>query len=137
MFPLSRISGNPSLVLFSSCSIVGTGKQRALIDCGEPDVPEYIDNLKTLLRERDISLSKIIITHWHPDHVGGTKDVLQHVASQDCKVFKYKNSKNDPLYSHLFELNYLDHGDEISVEGATIAMHWTPGHARGKSAPCV
>ncbi|KAI2799340.1 hypothetical protein RDWZM_002003 [Blomia tropicalis] len=110
--------------------IVGTGKQRALIDCGEPGVPEYIETLKGVLKDRDISLSKIIITHWHPDHVGGTYEVLNNVTGKDCKVFKYKNTKNDPLYSELFELNYLNDEEEVELEGATMKMYLTPGHAR-------
>jgi len=109
--------------------IVGKGRSRLLIDCGEPDVPEYIETLKKVVQENDISLSKIIITHWHPDHVGGTKDVLKEVADKDCKVYKYKDTKHDPLYSDLFELNYLKNEDEVQVEGATIKMHHTPGHA--------
>lgn len=45
-------------------------------------MPEYIDSLKEVVSEHGFSLSKIIITHWHPDHVGGTRDVLKHVADK-------------------------------------------------------
>lgn len=53
-----------------------------LIDCGEPDVPEYIENLKNVVKENGISLKKILVSHWHPDHIGGTKDVLENVADK-------------------------------------------------------
>lgn len=52
-----------------------------LIDTGEPDIPEYISQLKKVVTENNISLSKIVLTHWHPDHVGGTQEVLQEIAS--------------------------------------------------------
>lgn len=45
-------------------------------------MPEYIETLKGVLKDRDISLSKIIITHWHPDHVGGTYEVLNNVTGK-------------------------------------------------------
>ena len=53
-----------------------------LIDCGEQDVPEYVDILKKVVKDNGISLKKILITHWHPDHIGGTEDVLKHVADK-------------------------------------------------------
>lgn len=62
-------------ILFNS--IIGTGPKRALIDCGEPDVPEYIESLTSVLQDHKISLNKIILSHWHPDHVGGTLQVLK------------------------------------------------------------
>lgn len=147
----NHILGLHVLPVLNFCSIIGTGKKRALIDTGEPDVPEYIDSLKQVMKEHDISLSKILITHWHPDHIGGTWGVLQHVADKgllykmkylgdanlnliwptpDCKVYKYKNTRNDPIFSDLFELNYLKDEEEIEVEGATVKMHLTPGHAK-------
>ena len=76
-------------------SIIGTGRDRLLIDCGEPEIPEYIQVLKNVVKENNISLTKILLTHWHPDHVGGTKDVLDKVAHKglmfgDCLFFKIK-----------------------------------------------
>ena len=46
-----------------------------------------------LLFSKGCTLDKILISHWHPDHVGGTPQVLAQVADKNCKVFKYKNSK--------------------------------------------
>ena len=57
------------------------------MDCGEPDIPEYLTNLKNVVRESGISLSKILLTHWHPDHVGGTKGVLSQVAEEGLFVY--------------------------------------------------
>ncbi len=41
-----------------------------------------------------------------------------------------KNTQHDPLYSDFFELNFVKDQDEVEVEGATVKLHWTPGHAK-------
>ena len=47
------------------------------MDTGDPDVPEYIKHLSKVLKDEKASISTIILTHWHHDHVGGVKDVLK------------------------------------------------------------
>ena len=42
--------------------------------------------LKNVVKENNISLTKILLTHWHPDHVGGTKAVLDKVAHKGLMI---------------------------------------------------
>lgn len=57
--------------------LVGTGSRRVLIDTGSPDHPAYVTSLKAALDELDVTVDKIIITHWHHDHVGGVLDLMR------------------------------------------------------------
>lgn len=50
---------------------------RILCDTGEPKKPEYIKHLKTVLANERATISDIIVTHWHHDHIGGVQDVLK------------------------------------------------------------
>lgn len=51
--------------------------RRILLDTGEPNVSEYVKHLKTVLEQEDATVSNIILSHWHNDHIGGVKDILR------------------------------------------------------------
>lgn len=57
--------------------IVGTGAERTLIDAGDAGVPGYLRLLQATLRDHcaGARISRILITHSHPDHVGGARGV--------------------------------------------------------------
>ena len=61
--------------------VVGSGKSRILIDTADGQQPEYFGNLKQYLQDENVTLSKIILTHWHGDHTGGVNElVTKHIA---------------------------------------------------------
>ncbi|KAI6192419.1 Beta-lactamase-like protein 2 [Aphelenchoides bicaudatus] len=101
--------------------LVGTGKQKILIDTGERHVPKYIELLKQALG--DSTIKCILITHWHEDHVGGIDDVLQLVGP--CPIYKIRRTEDGSI-GHKY--TYVDDGFEIKVEGATLKLVFTPGH---------
>ena len=51
--------------------------RRILIDTGSGGSSEYVEHLKEVLSNNESSMQEILITHWHPDHVGGILDVLK------------------------------------------------------------
>ncbi|XP_074599627.1 endoribonuclease LACTB2 [Brevipalpus obovatus] len=111
--------------------LVGKGTKRVLIDTGEDDHPEYISLLKDVLGKNKISLSSIILTHWHPDHIGGLKQVLDLVDDKDCKVYKYPSEKYDNRLSDV-ELHYLTDEQEIRPsedDDTVLRVCYTPGHS--------
>lgn len=128
-----RVLGcNPSPMTLQGTNtyIIGTGKSRILLDCGNPDVPEYITLLRKVLTDENCILKHIIVSHWHLDHIGGVPDILKEIK-QDCVVSKLpriSGVENSPLVPDI-NYNYLKDGDIVTVDGATVRVIATPGHS--------
>lgn len=104
--------------------IIGTGRKRLLLDTGEKNKQEYIGELKKVLAEESIVIDNIVVTHWHYDHIGGLEDVKS-ILNNGHKSWKYPRSdEKEDVHS----INYLNDGQELSVEGASLRVHHTPGH---------
>lgn len=102
--------------------LIGTGKKRILLDTGDGEAPEYIDLLKSVLKEHHVTLDHILLSHWHPDHVGGVK-IIQQSINKDCKVSKFHIEEKPTNFEK------LTNGQEVSVEGANLKVYHTPGHS--------
>lgn len=116
------------------------------MDTGDDDVPQYITHLRKVLKHEGTDLSDIIITHWHHDHIGGLKNVLEtqsklHFTSslttsntiksiltfaEDCKVWKFPRSVEENPEG--LEISSLADGQEFQTDGATVRVVHTPGH---------
>ena len=95
---------------------MGRGPSRLLLDTGEGK-PSWSHCLSSILTLESTTISKAIITHWHPDHVGGVKDLL----SLCPKVPVYKHdpaSGQDPIHD----------GQIFETEGAKLRAFHCPGH---------
>ncbi|XP_064465598.1 endoribonuclease LACTB2-like [Ornithodoros turicata] len=101
--------------------LIGTGSGRILLDTGNPNVKEYIETLQGVLTEHDLRLEQILVSHWHADHVGGVSDILSDIAP-GCVVQKL------PFHHDESSFSYLQDGDEICTEGATLRAIAAPGH---------
>jgi glyoxylase-like metal-dependent hydrolase (beta-lactamase superfamily II) len=53
-----------------------------LLDAGQ-GIPDYNNELKSAMAKDNIQLQAILITHWHPDHTYGIKDVLKLVDNRE------------------------------------------------------
>jgi len=84
--------------------VVDPGDAQPILDC---------------LREHDLDLAGILITHHHPDHTGGVKTLLAHA---DVPVYG-PDSANIPQISHrLYE------GDQLTLADTTFTVLEIPGH---------
>nr|CAI5864226.1 unnamed protein product [Callosobruchus analis] len=111
--------------------IIGTGKRRILIDCGEADVPQYINHLSAVLKYEGIDLAHIFISHGHEDHIGGLADIFEHIKNKTkhCQVWKHPSPKDSGLnIPKCIEIENFKEGQEFAVEGATIRILRSPGH---------
>ena len=56
--------------------LVGTGPRRILLDTGQ-GVPEYLPILDEALETAGCGgIQEIVLTHGHPDHIGGAAQIL-------------------------------------------------------------
>jgi ribonuclease/clavin/mitogillin len=102
--------------------VVGTSRHPILLDTGQ-GVETYLPLLEEALGQR--RLSQIVLTHAHPDHIGGCPQIMERWG--DLPV----NKRPWPGMDGLAEGNLVEvgHGDVIETEGATLEAIHTPGHA--------
>lgn len=118
---LRILGGNPSKYTLqgSNTYLIGQGSRRILLDTGEGK-PAWKETLQKVLKDENVSLEKVILTHWHMDHVGGISQVLE-LCSDDGKPIFYKNQPDDG------QTNFED-GEVFKTEGATLRAFHCPGH---------
>lgn len=77
-----------------------------------------------VLKERGLKLVSILITHWHPDHIGGVSALLKQypVPVHGPRA----ESQKIPQLTNL-----LDDGDHLSVFGQRFDVLALPGHTLG------
>jgi len=76
--------------------------------------------VSSTLSTLNVTLSHVILTHWHGDHTGGVPDLLRMYLHLSTSIFKHtpKKSRQPILDGTVFE-----------VEGATLRAVHAPGHA--------
>jgi hydroxyacylglutathione hydrolase len=78
--------------------------------------------VQAFLAEQGLQLTAILVTHHHPDHIGGV-DALRDATG--APVFGPARERIPPPYTHLAE------GDEVNVLGLRFHVFDVPGHTAG------
>lgn len=128
-----RVLGcNPGLHTLQGTNtyLVGNGRRRILVDTGEAANDEYIANLRKALDEHKTGIQEIILTHWHPDHIGGVSDICKHVTKDfGTTVSKLKRiSATDEALGSDCQYTFIEDGHRFETDGATLKAVYTPGH---------
>jgi ribonuclease/clavin/mitogillin len=105
--------------------LVGTGAKRLLIDPGQGK-DAYLPVLEAAIERSGCEgIQEIVLTHGHPDHIGGCEQVMQRFGSLAVSKFPWPDF-DDP---HSFAKRLLADGDRVATEGATLRAVHTPGHS--------
>ncbi|TID14324.1 hypothetical protein E2P81_ATG09203 [Venturia nashicola] len=114
------LGGNPGKFTLQGTNtyLIGTGPTRILIDTAEGK-PTWISHIKKTLSTENATISTVLLTHWHPDHTGGVKDIL--TLTPKPTIYK-----NDP---DTVQKN-ITNNQRFEVEGATLCAFHSPGHTQ-------
>ncbi len=77
------------------------------------------------------TISAILLTHGHFDHVGGVKEIA---ADTDCKVYLHEYELSQPeqmTAGPLYYTHTYGEGDILNLSGLSLRVLHTPGHTPG------
>lgn len=144
--PLRRIEFRPNYICFpvltptkppathTNCYLIYNSREILVIDPGSPYEEEQhalaaaVDDLVSEGR----SVREIILTHMHPDHVGGVNSLREHLSGR-VRVAAHRFTAQ-PLGDTVRVDRLIEDGDVIELVGSpriTLRAMHTPGHARG------
>lgn len=101
--------------------VIGTGSHRIIVDTSGGEIG-WRQLIEEALTPRGVSLSHVLLTHWHGDHTGGVPDLLQLYPNLSDRIYKSQ------LVSTSGQRDIKD-GQIWTVEGATIRAVHAPGHS--------
>ena len=111
----------------TNCYLIGTGPSRILLDTGEGQ-PAFGALLQSVLQVHGItSLSHVLLTHYHHDHIGGIDTVQALFPATPLRLIKRVCAAVDAAMSGTAFEDIAD-GAVVSVPGATLRAIATPGH---------
>ncbi len=144
--PVRRIEFRPNYICFpvrtptkppathTNCYLVYSSKEILILDPGSP----YDDEQQSLASSVDGLIAEgrrvreIVLTHVHPDHVGGVNALRDHLGGM-ISVAAHRLTA-EALTGSVRVNRFIEEDDEIRLNGEPqiilTAMH-TPGHARG------
>jgi ribonuclease/clavin/mitogillin len=144
--PVRRIEFRPNFICFpvrtptkppathTNAYLIYTSEELLIVDPGSPYEEEQsalAECVDKLLREGR-SVREIVLTHMHPDHVGGVNALREHLGER-TKVAAHSLTA-EQLSNTIRVDRLIQDGEIIELRGLPRillrAMH-TPGHARG------
>ena len=142
--PVRRIEFRPNYICFpvrtptrppathTNCYLIYNSNEILIVDPGSPyeDEQQALAAMIDELRSERRSVREIILTHLHPDHVGGVNALRSRLG--EVVVAAHEETAN--ALADVSVDRFINDNDVISLAGepaiSLLAFH-TPGHARG------
>jgi glyoxylase-like metal-dependent hydrolase (beta-lactamase superfamily II)/8-oxo-dGTP pyrophosphatase MutT (NUDIX family) len=118
----------------TNCYVIG-GDEMVIIDPGSPyqDQQAIFDGVVSQFIGQGRKMREIIITHLHPDHIGG----VTHLAEKFKLPVAAHRLTAEAIQTEVRVDRYIEDGDVIELNEKSTGLTWrlkamwTPGHARG------
>ncbi|KAG0153322.1 hypothetical protein PDIDSM_5173 [Penicillium digitatum] len=116
------LGGNPGDMQLQGTNtyLVGSGQERILIDTGQ-GYPIWLTTLVNYLDQHQLSISQVLLTHWHIDHTGGLPALLARYPHLSTAVHKAHPDHGQ---------RSIRDGQAFTAEGTTLRALFTPGHTQ-------
>lgn len=108
---------NPSPMTLdgTNCYVVAGGDEAFVIDVG-PDELDHLANMADFVRDNDLRLKGILLTHTHHDHTDGLETFR---AMLSAPVYAFKAGYDEQFHD----------GQQLGIGRGTLDVIHTPGHA--------
>ncbi|MBD3226603.1 MAG: MBL fold metallo-hydrolase [Candidatus Lokiarchaeota archaeon] len=125
---VDRVYSIDSFGFDSNCYIIGKN-EITIIDTGasERNAKRIIDTIKNLGLDPN-NITKIIITHKHPDHSGGLYGLLKMLESNSITVYVHESALR--YYTKVENIKGLKEGDILNLDDLEFRVVHTPGHTQ-------
>jgi glyoxylase-like metal-dependent hydrolase (beta-lactamase superfamily II) len=144
--PVRRIEFRPNYICFpvrtptkppathTNCYLIYNSEELLVIDPGSPyeDEQAALANCIDNLLGEGRTLREIVLTHVHPDHVGGVNALKRHLGEMTTVAAHRLTA--EPLAESVRVDRFIEDDEMLTLQGSPQielqALH-TPGHARG------
>lgn len=98
-------------------------------------------SIHTYVKDNNLEVIGILLTHGHPDHIGGIDcydvPIYMHKIEEEFIRRRLSSEHKSPRFSITYDFDKLNHvmvdeGSLIPFEDKTIAVLHTPGHTAGE-----